>query len=138
MKSVKNIQAIIFLVLISKNKTKGKSKYAACLAKRAFIHEIEDKYDLEIELEVYLQFLLTGVMKRSMLTYCVKCRKNTENLNSKIFKTKNGILIMQSKCTECGFKKSRFVKERDAKGLLSNLDLKTRLSKIPLFGVYFF
>ena len=138
MKSVKNIQAIIFLVLISKNKTKGKSKYAACLAKRTFIHEIEDKYDLEIELEVYLQFLLTGVMKRSMLTYCVKCRKNTENLNSKIFKTKNGILIMQSKCTECGFKKSRFVKERDEKGLLSNLDLKTRLSKIPLFGVYFF
>ena len=68
----------------------------------------------------------------------VKCRKNNENLNSKIFKTKNGILIMQSKCTECGFKKSRFVNERDEKGLLSGLDLKTRLSKIPLFGDIFF
>ena len=56
-----------------------------------------------------------------MKTYCVKCRKNTENLNSKIFKTKSGRLIMQSKCAECRFKKSRFVKEQEAKGLLSNL-----------------
>ena len=55
-----------------------------------------------------------------MKTYCVKCRKNTENLNSKIFKTKNGRLIMQSKCTECRFKKSRFMKEQQAKRLLSN------------------
>ena len=137
MKSVENIQAIIFLVLISKYKTKGKSKYAACLAKRTFIHEIEDKYDLEIELEVYLQFLLTGVMKRSMLTYCVKCRKNTENLNSKIFKTKNGRLIMQSKYADCGIKRSRFVKEQDRKGLLSNLGIKKPLNKIPLLNVLF-
>ena len=63
-----------------------------------------------------------------MQTYCVKCRKNTENLNSKIFKTKNGRLIMQSKCTECGFKKSRFVKEQEAKFLLSNLGIKAPLS----------
>ena len=70
-----------------------------------------------------------------MKTYCVKCRKNTENLNSKIFKTKHGRLIMQSKCTECGFKKSRFVKEQEAKGLLSNLGIKTLLSKIPLLNV---
>ena len=70
-------------------------------------------------------------------TYCVKCRKNTESLNSNIFKTKNGRLIMQSKCTECGFKKSRFVKEQEAKGLLSNLGIKTPLSKIPLLNVLF-
>ena len=50
-----------------------------------------------------------------MLTYCVKCRKNTKNLNPKIFKTKNGRLIMQSKYTECGNKKSIFVKEQEAK-----------------------
>ena len=59
-----------------------------------------------------------------MKTYCVKYKKNTDNLNSKIIKTKNGRLIMQSKCTECGFKKSRFVKEQEAKGLLSNLRIK--------------
>ena len=66
-----------------------------------------------------------------MKTYCVKCSKNTENLNSMIFKTKNGRLIMQSKCPVCGTKKSRFVKEQEAKGLLSNLGIKTHLSQIP-------
>ena len=72
-----------------------------------------------------------------MKTYCVKCEENTENLNSKIFKTKNGRLLMQSKCPVCGIKKSRFVKEQEAKGLLSNLGIKTLLSKIPLLNVLF-
>ena len=72
-----------------------------------------------------------------MLTYCVKCRKNTENVNSKMFKTKNNRLIMQSKCPECGIKKSRFVEEQEAKGLLSNLEIKTPLDKIPLLNVLF-
>ena len=67
----------------------------------------------------------------------MKCRKSTEILNSKIFKTKNGRLFMQSKCTKCRFKKSRFVKEQEAKGLLSNLGIKTPLSKIPLLNVLF-
>ena len=60
-----------------------------------------------------------------MKTYCVKFRKNTENLNSKIFKTKNNRLMMQSKCPVCGIKKSRFLKEQEAKGLLSNLGIQT-------------
>ena len=72
-----------------------------------------------------------------MKTYCVKCKKYTENLNSKIFKTKNGRLIMQSKCADCGIKKSRFVKELEAKGLLSSLAIKTLLSKILLFNFLF-
>ena len=72
-----------------------------------------------------------------METCCVKCRKNTENLNPKIFKTENGRLIMQSKCAECRFKNSRFVKEQEANGLLSNLGIKTSLSKIPLLNVLF-
>ena len=72
-----------------------------------------------------------------MLTYCVKCRKNTENLNSKIFKTKNNRLIMQSQCPVCRIKRSRFVKEQEAKGLLSNLGIKTPFSKIPLLNVLF-
>ena len=44
------------LDLISKNKIKSKSKCAICLTKRTFIHKIEDKYDLESELEIYFQF----------------------------------------------------------------------------------
>ena len=58
-----------------------------------------------------------------MLTYCLKSRKNTKNLNSKTFKTKNNRLIMQSKCPVCGINRSRFVKEEEAKGLLSNLEI---------------
>ena len=67
----------------------------------------------------------------------MKCRKNTESLNSKVFKTKNNRLNMQSKCSDFGIKKSRFVKEQEAKGLLSNLRIKTPLSKIPLLNVLF-
>ena len=44
---------------------------------------------------------------------------------------------MQSKCTDCGIKKSRFAKEQEAKGLLSNLGIKTPLSKIALLNVLF-
>ena len=70
-----------------------------------------------------------------MKTHSMKCGKNTENLNSKIFKTKNVRLIMQSKCPVCGIKKSGFLKEQKAKGLLSNLGIKTPLSKISLLNV---
>ena len=67
----------------------------------------------------------------------MKCRKNTETLNSKIIKTKNKRLIMQSECPQCGIKTSRFVKNQIAKGLLSNLGTKTPLRKIPLLNILF-
>ena len=70
-----------------------------------------------------------------MKTYCVKCKTNTDNIDPKMFRTKNNRLLMQSKCSVCKNKKSRFVKEQDAKGLLSNLGIKTPLSKIPLLNV---
>ena len=44
---------------------------------------------------------------------------------------------MQSKCSVCGIKKSRLVKEQEPQGLLSNLGIKTPLSKIPLQNVLF-
>ena len=90
--------------LISKNKTREKSKCAICLTKNTFIHEIKGTHDPENELEIYLHFFTDRSYERNMKTYCVKCRKNTKNLNSKIFKTKNGRLIMQSKYADCGIK----------------------------------
>ena len=72
-----------------------------------------------------------------MKAYCVKCKTNTENIDPKIFKTKDNRLIMQSKCCVCKNKKSRFVKEQEAKGLLSNLGIKTPFSNIPLLNVLF-
>ena len=70
-----------------------------------------------------------------MKTYCVKCKKDTENIDPKMVKKKR--LIMQSKCSVCRIKKSRFIQEQEAKGLLSNLGIKTPLSKIPLLNVLF-
>ena len=72
-----------------------------------------------------------------MKTYCVKCKKDTENIDPKIVRIKNNRIIMQSKCSICWIKKSRFIKEQEAKGLLSNLGIKTPLSKIPLLNVLF-
>ena len=72
-----------------------------------------------------------------MKTYCLKYKKDTDNIDPKIIRTKNNRLVMQSKCSVCGIKKSRFVKEQEAKGLLSNLGIKTPLSKIPLLYVLF-
>ena len=72
-----------------------------------------------------------------MLTYCVKCRKDTENIDPKMVRSKNNRLVMQWKCSVCGIKKSTFVKEQEAKGLLSNLGIKPPLSKIPLLNVLF-
>ena len=72
-----------------------------------------------------------------MNTYCVKCRKDTENIDPKIVRTKNNRLLMQSKCSACRIKKSRLLKEQEAKGLLSNLAIKTPFSKIPLLNVLF-
>ena len=70
-----------------------------------------------------------------MNTYCLKCKKDTSNIDLKLVKTKNNRLLMQSKCSVCKTKKSRFIKKQDAKGLLSNLEIKTPLSKIPLLNV---
>ena len=67
-----------------------------------------------------------------MKTYCVKCKRDTENIDPKMFRTENNRWIMQSNCPVFGIKKSRFVKEQEARGLLSNLGIKTPLSKIPL------
>ena len=69
-----------------------------------------------------------------MKTCCLKCKKDTANLDSKIFRTKNNRLIMQSECSDCRNKKSRFIKEQEAEGLLSNLGIRTLLSKIPVLG----
>ena len=69
-----------------------------------------------------------------MLLYCLKCRKNTENINPKVSKTTNGKAIILSTCDICGSKKSKFIKKQQAKGLLSNLDLRAPFSKIPVLG----
>ena len=69
-----------------------------------------------------------------MLSICFKCSRNTESINPKISKTINGKAIILSTSAICGSKKSKFIKQQEAKGLLSNLGLKTPLNKIPVLG----
>ena len=69
-----------------------------------------------------------------MLTYCLKCKRNTKNIDARMIKTQNDRLNLSSKCALCGSKKSRFMKEQEAEGLLSNLGIEIPLSKIPLLG----
>ena len=69
-----------------------------------------------------------------MLSYCVKCKKNTESINPKVTETTNGKMMILSKCAICDSKKSKCIKEQQAKGFLSNLGIRTPLNKIPLLG----
>ena len=69
-----------------------------------------------------------------MKTFCLKCKKDTENINPNISSTSNGKSMILSKCAICGSKKSRFIKNQEAKGLLSNLGIRTSLNKVPILG----
>ena len=69
-----------------------------------------------------------------MLSYCLECKKNTENINPVVSKTSNGKTRILSKCSICGNKKSRFIKKQETSGILSSLGFKTPLIKIPILG----
>ena len=69
-----------------------------------------------------------------MKSYCLKDKIDTENINPRLSNTSNGKTMLLSKCAKCGSAKSRFIKNQEAKGLLSHLGLRTPLSKIPLLG----
>ena len=69
-----------------------------------------------------------------MLSYCLKCKRNIASINPKVLKTTNAKAIILSTCGICSSKRSKFIKEQEAKGLLSNLGLKIPLNKIPVLG----
>ena len=69
-----------------------------------------------------------------MKSYCLKCRKDTENINPRVSNTSNDRAMLLSQCAICSSKKSRFIKNQEAKGLLKNLGIRTPLRKVPLLG----
>ena len=69
-----------------------------------------------------------------MKSYCLKCRKDTENINPRVSNTSNNRKTILSKCAICGSEKSRFIKNLEAKGLVSNIGVTTLLSKVPILG----
>ena len=70
-------------------------------------------------------------------TYCLVCKKYTKNNNPKIVRNRQNRLMIQSNCETCSSKKFRFIKEQQAMGSLSNLGIKTPLSKVPLLNILF-
>ena len=73
-----------------------------------------------------------------MKSYCSKCRKDAENINPKVSSSSKGKAMILSKCAICGGKKSRYIKNPEAKEILSNWDLRAPLSKIPVLGYILF
>ena len=73
-----------------------------------------------------------------MLSYCLKCKKNTESINPRFLKTSNGKTMILSKYAISGNKKSIFIKKQEASGILSSVRIRTPLSKIPVLGDIFF
>ena len=69
-----------------------------------------------------------------MESYCLKCKKYTKNINPQVSSTSNGKMMILSKCAISGSKRSKLIEKQDAKGILSNLGIKTPLSKIPVLG----
>ena len=72
-----------------------------------------------------------------MKTFPMKCKRDSKNIDPKMVRTKNNRLVMQSKFPVYIIKKSRFVKEQEAKILLSQLGIKKPSSKIQLLNVLF-
>ena len=64
-----------------------------------------------------------------MLLYLLKCRKNTKSKNPIVATTNNERIMLLSKCTVCDSKRSKFIKQQEASGLLSSLGIKTPLKK---------
>ena len=82
-----------------------------------------------------IKLLITvEIRKYKMESYCLKCRKYTIKINRRIPGTSNGKAMILSKCTIRSNKKPSFIKNQEAKGLLSNLGLRTPLSKVPVLG----
>ena len=73
-----------------------------------------------------------------MLSFRLKCRKNTESKNPEVVRTENGRIMILSNSEVSDSKKSKFNKEQEASGLLSSLGINTPINKIPLFGPLLF
>ena len=73
-----------------------------------------------------------------MLSYCLKCRKNTENKNPEVVRAKNGRIMFLSKSAVWDSKKSKFTREQEASALSSSFGIEAPLNKIPLLGSLLF
>ena len=114
-----------------------------------FIRINPDKKGFDVYVEIrkinnyinrsYQKSLIEKISKRlsdllNMLPFCLKCKKVQKDVNPAEVKTKNDRTMLSSPCAVFSSKKSRFLKEQEAKELLSSLGIETPVSNIPLLG----
>ena len=73
--------------------------------------------------------------RKKKQTYCLVCKDYTKRINPKIVRNRQNSYIIQSNCARCGSKKSRFINEQKALGILRNLGIKTPLTQVPLLNI---
>ena len=65
-------------------------------------------------------------------------QKKYRKLKSKVARTKNGRIMLLLKCVVCDGEKSKFTKQQKTSWLLSSLEIKIPINKIPLLGSLLF
>ena len=63
-----------------------------------------------------------------MNTYCLSCKKDTKNIDSKVVKTKNNRKMVLSRCSICNNKKSTFISQ--GSGIFDSLIYNTRQNRM--------
>ena len=104
---------------------------------QAQINKLRGKVENNRSTDIKLSKAQINKLTKSMKINCIICKKDTENKNPKVFKTKNKRIILKSICSECNNKKSRFISKNEESGLLSSLGIRTPLSKIPGLNILF-
>ena len=102
-----------------------------------FVDQISQKIFKKITTIKNNPMLYRIMLKNKMKTFPMKCKGDSQNIDPKTVRTKNNRLVMQSEFPVYIIKKSIFVREQEAKILLSHLGIKKPLSKIPLLNVLF-
>ena len=121
------MRVLISKSLIDSNITHAEFVLTNSVLKSIWWYERRNQKDLIVHQKWYSIY-------KTILLYCLKRRKNAESKNPKVVKTKNRRIMFLWKCLACDIKRSRFIKEQKASGLLRSLEIKTSLSKILLVG----
>ena len=95
---------------------------------------LKEHYDTKEEIKIPITNKKSDYIYKRVLPYCLKCRKNKQSKNPEVVKTKNRRIMLLSTRSVGNSKKSKFLKEQEARGLLSSLVLTISLSHIPFLG----
>ena len=90
-------------------------------------------WDGRVLFNFHIHFCVRSI--QCVMDHYLKCRKNTESKNAKITTTKNGRIILLSKCALCDSKKSKYIKQQEASGFLSSLGIKAPWLKFAVLKI---